>query len=115
MPKLDDLSLIRQLRADQDAYQQVARALEMQRTFVADVSHELRTPLITLRGNLGLLARRPPIPAEEQSDILTDMTDESDRLIRLVRVSTPIVPILEEACCQARQLDPEREISLEAD
>ena len=68
----------------QDAYQQVAHSLEMQRDFVADVSHELRTPLTTLRGNLGLLRREPPIPAEEQADILTDMMDESDRLIRLV-------------------------------
>ncbi len=114
----------------QDAYQQVAHSLEMQRDFVADVSHELRTPLTTLRGNLGLLRRQPSIPAEEQADILADMTDESDRLIRLVndllvlaradagrnlaRESLAILPILDETCRQARQLDPQREINLEA-
>jgi signal transduction histidine kinase len=114
----------------QDAYLQVARALEMQRNFVADVSHELRTPLTTLRGNLGLLRRTPPIPDEEQTDILTDMVDESDRLIRLVNdllvlaradagrnlVKEPvaILPVLEETCRQARQLAPQRKITLDA-
>lgn len=68
----------------EDAYQKLQHALQMQKNFVADVSHELRTPLTTLRGNLGLLQRRPNIPEEEQDDILTDMVDESDRLIRLV-------------------------------
>jgi len=113
----------------QDAYQQVAHSLEMQRNFVADVSHELRTPLTTLRGNLGLLQRTPPIPAEERVDILNDMTDESDRLIRLVNdllilaradagrnlANEPvaILPLLEETCRQARALDPQRQISLE--
>jgi signal transduction histidine kinase len=52
----------------QDAFQQVGHSLEMQRNFVADVSHELRTPLTTLRGNLGLLRRQPPILADEQVD-----------------------------------------------
>jgi signal transduction histidine kinase len=115
----------------QDAYQRVAHSLEMQRNFVADVSHELRTPLTTLRGNLGLLRRTPPIPAEEQADILNDMVDESDRLIRLVNdllvlaradaaqnlAHEPfeIRPVLEETCRQARQIDPGRRITLEAD
>jgi signal transduction histidine kinase len=114
----------------QEAYQQVARSLEMQRSFVADVSHELRTPLTTLRGNLSLLRRTPPIPADEQADILSDIVDESDRLIRLVndllvlaradagrhlKIETlDVYPILEETCRQARQLDPQRSISLEA-
>jgi signal transduction histidine kinase len=115
----------------QDAYQQVAHSLEMQRDFVADVSHELRTPLTTLRGNLGLLRREPPIPTEEQTDILADMTEESDRLIRLVndllvlaradagrnlaREPLEILPVLEETCRQARALDPQRDIRLEAE
>lgn len=114
----------------QEAYQRVAYALEMQRNFVADVSHELRTPLTTLRGNLGLLRRTPPIPAEEQADILTDMVDESDRLIRLVNdllvlaraeagrsltlevIAVPV--LLEEVCRQARQLEPERALTCSA-
>ncbi len=114
----------------QEAYQKLAHSLEMQRNFVADVSHELRTPLTTLRGNLGLLQREPPIPADERADITSDMVYESDRLIRLVnellvlaradagrnlsKESVAILPILEETCRQAHQLNPVRRISLEA-
>ena len=113
------------------AYQQVAHSLDMQRNFVADVSHELRTPLTTLRGNLGLLTRKPPISDDEQSDILNDMVDESDRLIRLVNdllilaradagrsLAKDVVEIkslLEETCRQAKHLDEHREILLEAE
>ncbi|GAB4486700.1 MAG: HAMP domain-containing sensor histidine kinase [Anaerolineales bacterium] len=115
----------------QNAYDKVAHSLQMQRDFVADVSHELRTPLTTLRGNLGLLQRQPPIPAEERAEILSDMAEESDRLIRLVndlltlaradagrnlaREPLELAPILEEACRQARTLDPQREILLKAE
>jgi signal transduction histidine kinase len=114
----------------EEAYQRVARSLEMQRNFVADVSHELRTPLTTLRGNLGLLKRTPPIPAEEHNDVVDDMVDESDRLIRLVNdllvlaradagrnfshEAVDIAPLLTEACRQARQLAPDRKINLES-
>ncbi len=113
----------------QTAFQKVEHSLEMQRNFVADVSHELRTPLTTLRGNLGLL-RRKSIPADEQADILNDMVDESDRLIRLVndllllaradagralaREPLELPDLLDECCRQARQLDPQRKIQLEA-
>ena len=106
----------------QEAYQEVAHSLEMQRCFVADVSHELRTPLTTIRGDLALLGREPPFPAEERSDILNDMVDESDRLIRLVnnlltlaRADTArhmqhepieVKPLIEDVCSQARLLAP---------
>ena len=112
----------------QDAYQKVEQSLQMQRNFVADVSHELRTPLTTLRGNLGLLRHVPP--PDEQADIVNDMVDESDRLIRLVndllqlarvdagrslsKETVDVSSILEEACRQARQLDPDRGIELKA-
>jgi two-component system, OmpR family, sensor kinase len=114
----------------QDAFQKVEHSLQMQRDFVADVSHELRTPLTTLRGNLGLLRRDPPMPPEEQTDILTDMVDESDRLIRLVndllmlaradagrnlaKEPVDVSSLLEETIRQARQLDSQRRISLDA-
>lgn len=114
----------------QEAYQQVAHALDMQRSFVADVSHELRTPLTTLRGNLGLLSRQPALPQEDQADIIEDMVEESDRLIRLVndllalaradagrnlaKDTVNISTLLEESCRQARQLAPERQIALDA-
>ena len=113
----------------QDAFQKVEQSLQMQRDFVADVSHELRTPLTTLRGNLGLLRRTPPMPKDEQTDILNDMVDESDRLIRLVndllslaradagrnlaKESLDVSVILDETCRQAHQLDPQRNIQLE--
>lgn len=108
------------------AYKRVSQTLKLQREFVADVSHELRTPLTTVRGNLALLRHTPPLPAEEQTDILTDLVDESDRLIRLVngllvmaradtgydlvREPLPLNPLVEEVCRQARNLDPQREI-----
>ncbi len=114
----------------QDAYQKVEHSLETQRNFVADVSHELRTPLTTLRGNLALLRRNPPSPPEEQADILADMVDESDRLIRLVndllllaradagrnlaKEPLAVLPVLEETVRQARQLDTNRQINLDA-
>ena len=114
----------------QDAFRKVEHSLQMQRDFVADVSHELRTPLTTLRGNLGLLRKFPPMPLDEQTDILNDMVDESDRLIRLVNdllllaradagrslANEPVYvsSLLEETVHQARQLDSQREISLDA-
>jgi two-component system OmpR family sensor kinase len=114
----------------QDAYLRVSQALEMQRNFVGDVSHELRTPLTTVRGNLALLRHDPPLPVEEQADILSDLSEESERLIHLVndllilaradagrslvREPVAVQPVVAEACRQARQLAPQREISEDA-
>ncbi|MEE4193966.1 MAG: ATP-binding protein [Anaerolineae bacterium] len=113
----------------QQAYDRVEHSLTKQRDFVADVSHELRTPLTTLRGNLGLLRREPPLSAEEESDIVSDMVEESDRLIRLVndllllaraeagrsffKQAIQILPVIEETVRQVQLLDPQREIHLE--
>lgn len=110
----------------QDAYQQLETALDLQRSFVADVSHELRTPLTTLRGNLALLGRRPPLPEEEREEVLADMVGESERLIRLVAdllalaraqagpllhvERVPLAGPIEEVCRQARLLDPSRTV-----
>ncbi len=115
----------------QDAYQQVAHALQAQRDFVADVSHELRTPLTTIRGNLALLQRQPPIPQAEQDDVLDDLIGESERLSRLVsdllilaRADAgrklelePVVltPLVDDVCRQARLLAPERDIACTSD
>ncbi len=111
----------------QDAYQQVAHALQVQRDFVADVSHELRTPLTTIRGNLALLQRQPSIPQVEQDDVLNDLIDESERLSRLVTdlltlaradagrkldlEPVALTPLVDDVCRQARLLAPEREIA----
>ncbi len=67
----------------QDAYVQVEQSLQTQQRFVADASHELRTPLTTLRGNISLLRREPPISVEDRDDVLDDMVDETERLMRL--------------------------------
>ncbi len=110
----------------QSAYQQLAHALEVQRDFVADVSHELRTPLTTIRGNLALLRREPPLPRDEQGEILDDLMGESERLTRLVTDlltlaradaghQLPVAPVLVDAivddvCRQTRLLAPGREV-----
>jgi len=59
-------------------------AFHTQRRFVADASHELRTPLTSIRGNLGLLQREPPIGEADRVAVLNDLVSESERLSRLV-------------------------------
>lgn len=112
----------------QAAYRQAEQALQAQRRLVADASHELRTPLTTLRGNLGLLQRTPPISDEDRHEVLRDMVDECERLMRLVNdllvlaradagQSLPVsavrlLPLLEEATRQAQPLDNARPIQI---
>jgi two-component system OmpR family sensor kinase len=111
------------------AYRQLEDTLESQKRFVADASHELRTPLTTVRGNIELLRREPPIAFAERMEILTDTTDEVDRLIRLVnqllqlaradagqelqREVFPVKPLLEDVCRQAKLLAPDTTIACE--
>jgi signal transduction histidine kinase len=113
----------------EDAYQHVAHALQVQRDFVADVSHELRTPLTTIRGNLALLQRTPPLPEAERQDVLDDLIGESERLSRLVRDlltlaradagrklaldAVDLPPLITEVCRQARLLAGDRELTCE--
>jgi len=110
----------------QEAYQQVSHSLQVQRDFVADVSHELRTPLTTVRGNLALLGREPPLPRAEREDVLVDVVGETERLIRLVQDLLTLArtdaghtfkldpvdvrDLIDETCRQVQQLAPEREI-----
>lgn len=114
------------LAALQSAYTQEAHALQAQRRFVADASHELRTPLTTVRGNIGLLQRDPPISAEDRVAVLADMADESERMSRLVNDllvlaradagrqlrSEPVaIPsLIEEMCRKARLLSTKHTI-----
>lgn len=115
------------LAALQDAHSQTEEALHQQRRFVADASHELRTPLTTIRGNLGLLQRTPPISLADRQSVTQDLVDETDRLIRLVNdllvlarhdagqpmpcAPFPVQPILADAYRQTRLLAPERTLT----
>ena len=58
------------------------RALERERSFVADASHELRTPLALLKAELELALRRPRTQ-EELEQALRSAATETDRLSRL--------------------------------
>lgn len=113
----------------ESAYRKLEETLDSQRRFVADASHELRTPLTTVRGNIELLRRDPPMEAEDRAEVLADTRDEVDRLIRLVhqllvlaradagqplrRDLVPIKPLLEDVCRQSKLLDPHRVIHCE--
>ena len=58
------------------------RALERERSFVANASHELRTPLALLKAELELALRRPRSNAELE-EALRSAAAETDRLTRL--------------------------------
>ena len=110
----------------EDAHRQTEQALKAQKRFVADASHELRTPLTTIRGNMALLHRAPPITDSDRVDVLTDLSEETDRLIRLVNdllilaradVQPPqwqdkvlLQPLLDTVERQLQQLAPHRDI-----
>ncbi|MCW5860633.1 MAG: HAMP domain-containing protein, partial [Caldilineales bacterium] len=110
----------------ESSYRQIEDALQSQRRFVADASHELRTPLTTVRGNIELLQRHPPIAADERAEIMADTTEEVDRLIRLVSQllmlaradagqvlrsePIPVQALIDDVCRQARRLSSQNEL-----
>lgn len=118
------------LAALQMAYQQTEGALQAQRRFIADASHELRTPLTTIRGNLGLLGRTPPIGESDRRAVLRDMVEEAERMSRLIdnllalaradsglplrAIPVPLEALITDVCRQARLLAPQRTISYRA-
>jgi two-component system, OmpR family, sensor kinase len=58
------------------------RAIERERSFVADASHELRTPLALLQAELELALRKPRTQAELE-EAIRSTTAETERLVRL--------------------------------
>jgi two-component system OmpR family sensor kinase len=58
------------------------RAIERERSFVADASHELRTPLALLQAELELALRKPRTQAELE-DAVQSASAETERLVRL--------------------------------
>jgi two-component system, OmpR family, sensor kinase len=111
----------------QAAFSHAERTLDAQRRFAADASHELRTPLTTIRGNMELLRRDPPISDEDRKEVIDDVVDECERLSRLVNdlmvlqradaewlqasQRVRIKPVIEDICRQARRIDPNRTLS----
>ncbi len=105
---------------------QLGAAYQAQRRLVADASHELRTPLTTIRGNLALLQREPPISPDDRAAVLTDTAEETERMSRLVndllllaradagrplqRGPVRVRPLMEELCRQAEVLGPDHGI-----
>jgi signal transduction histidine kinase len=65
-----------------DLLGRLRRALERERSFVADASHELRSPLAILRGELELAAR-PGRSTAELADAVRSSVEEADRLARI--------------------------------
>ncbi len=114
----------------ESGYRQLEAALHSQRRFVADASHELRTPLTTVRGNIELLRRDPPVDPAERGEIISDTTEEVDRLIRLVNQllmlaradagqvlrsdPIPVQALVNDVCRQAKTLAPRTEVQCEA-
>ncbi len=62
--------------------ERLERAIERERSFVADASHELRTPLALLKTELELALRKPRT-APELEQALKSAASETDRLVRL--------------------------------
>ena len=114
----------------QTAFHQTQQSLLAQRRFVADASHELRTPLTTIRGNLGLLQRRPPINTDDREAVLSDSVEETERLMRLVQSlltlaradagqavrTEPVAvqPTVEDVVRQTQRLAPDHRVTAES-
>jgi signal transduction histidine kinase len=62
--------------------EQLERAINAQRRFVADTAHELRTPLSTILGNVDLLLRYGEDPSRRRS-ALASIKREGERTTRL--------------------------------
>jgi signal transduction histidine kinase len=106
----------------ESGYRQLESALRAQRRFVADASHELRNPLTTVRGDIELLRREPPVEPAERLELLRDTTDEVEWLLRLInqllvlaradvgldmrREPVPLRPPLEDIRRQTKLISP---------
>jgi len=113
----------------EDAHTRLERTLAVQQRFVADASHELRTPLTIIRTNADVLRWMDPGDAPERTEALADLAGEARRmgglvndLLTLARADagqnlmlrpTPLRPLVEEACRQARLLAHGQEVAVD--
>jgi signal transduction histidine kinase len=64
---------------------ELTRLSQLKSEFISQVSHELRTPLTSMRGALGLLARRRAGPlSPEQVDLVAMVQEEVGRMTALI-------------------------------
>ncbi|MFD0773800.1 sensor histidine kinase [Streptomonospora algeriensis] len=117
------------LQRIEDSFAAQRASEERVRAFAADASHELRTPLTTIRGYAELY-RQGAIPQEEMRGAMERIENEAHRMSRLVaellelarldrtgalqRSGTDLTVLAGEVVGDARALEPEREITLEA-
>ncbi len=79
----DEMSQV--IDAFNEMLENLEKATNVQRRFVADASHELRAPLTTVQGNLAFLQRHSDeLPLEERRVMLSDAYEETLLLARLV-------------------------------
>jgi two-component system OmpR family sensor kinase len=114
----------------EEAFRARAASEERVRRFAADASHELRTPLTSIRGYAELWRAGGLRGKTELADAMRRMEEEATRmgalvedLLLLARLDQrrPLAPatvrldlLVEDAVRDARAVEPEREISLQA-
>ena len=113
------------------ALRPIRKAMDSQRSFIADASHELRTPLAVVRANAELLKRHESEPVSANVEAVDDIISHSDRLGRLVgqmltlarvdsgqadlaRAEVALAEVAEEAARSMRILAQQQGITLEA-
>jgi two-component system sensor histidine kinase MprB len=92
------------------SFNTMLRALDtsrrQQQRLVMDASHELRTPLTSIRTNIDLLRRAESISADDQSEVLNDVSREIDAL------STLVVELVELSTSSQRPEEPVADVDL---
>lgn len=123
-------ALNRMLGRIEAAFDERARSEERLRRFAADASHELRTPLATIRGYAELYRRGGLADDAALADAMRRTEQEAERMSALVndllalarfdqgraieRQPVDLARLAADAVADARAIEPERPITLEA-